>query len=376
MEAIGTLTGGIAHDFNNILTTIVGYGSLMRSSMKENDPFRPYIREVLGAAERAINLIQNLLAFSRKQEVNLEQIDLKETLRYMEKLLSRIIGEDIGMKIIFSDEDLTIMSDRGQIEQVLMNLSTNARGAMPEGGTLTINAGQIEIDNKFISIHGYGKPGKYALISVEDTGFGMDEKTKEKIFEPFFTTKEMGRGTGLGLAMVYGIIKQHNGYINCYSELGKGTIFRIYFPLTKLKTEETKLETLPAPKGGTETILLAEDDIAVRGYIKKLLEEFGYTTIEAMNGADAVEKFKKNKDRVQLLLFDVIMPLKNGKEAYEDIKKIRHDIRVIFISGYTNEIISKKGALEEGSSFISKPILPDELVRAVRKALDKTDQGN
>jgi polar amino acid transport system substrate-binding protein len=210
----------------------------------------------------------------------------------------------------------------------------------------------------------------YALITVSDTGIGMDEKTRERIFEPYFTTKEMGRGTGLGLAIVYGIVKQQNGYINCYSEPGKGTTFRIYIPLVEAEAEKLETEETLAPKGGTETILIAEDDANVRGLIRNILEGFGYTVIEAVDGEDAVKRFKENKDRIQLLLFDLIMPKKNGKDAYEDIKGIRPNIRAIFISGYAKDIIQRFG-IEEGIEFITKPVLPTELLRKVREELDK-----
>jgi CheY-like chemotaxis protein len=261
--------------------------------------------------------------------------------------------------------------DSGQIEQVLMNLTTNARDAMPHGGILTISTEVANLNNEFIKTHGYGEIGEYALISVSDTGMGMDKNTKERIFEPFFTTKEFGRGTGLGLAMVYGIIKQHNGYINCYSEPGRGTIFRIYLPLIKSKTEKIEQAAIPELRGGTETVLIAEDDTAISKLIKGLLQEFGYTVIDAKDGEDAVRKFVENKDMVQILLLDVVMPRKNGKETFEEIKKIKPGIKAIFMSGYTADIINEKGILEEGINFIPKPISPHELLRKVREILDK-----
>jgi len=263
------------------------------------------------------------------------------------------------------------MADSSQIEQVLMNLANNARDAMPDGGLLTMGTELVELGEEYIKTHGYGKPGMYALISVTDTGEGMDENIREKIFEPFFTTKEVGKGTGLGLSMVYGIIKQHNGYINVYSELGKGTTFKIYLPLTTAEVEETKPTEPTITIGGTETILLAEDDADVRTFTKSVLEEFGYTVIEAGNGEDAVKRFIENKDKVQLLLLDVIMPKKNGKEVYEEIRKTRPEIKALFMSGYATNIIQKKGILEKGLNFILKPISPTKLLRTIREVLEK-----
>jgi CheY-like chemotaxis protein len=289
----------------------------------------------------------------------------------LEKLLSRLIGEDIELSTILSDKDLTVMADSTQIEQVLMNLATNARDAMPDGGSLTISTELVELDNEFIKAHGYGRSGFYALISVSDTGEGIDERTKDRIFEPFFTTKEVGKGTGLGLAMVYGIIKQHDGCINVYSGPDKGTTFKIYLPLIKLSVEEVRLADIPIIKGGTETILIAEDDAQVRGLTKEVLEGYGYKVMEAVDGDDAIKIFNENKDKIQLLFLDVVMPKKNGKEVYDEITKIRPDIKAIFTSGYPADIIHKKGIIEEGSNFILKPMLPDELLRKVRDVLDK-----
>ena len=317
MEAIGQLAGGVAHDFNNILTAIVGYSSLLQMKMSKDDTLRHNVDQILASTERAANLVRSLLAFSRKHIIDLKPVKLNETIKRVEKLLSRVISEDIEFKTILTDEDLTIMADSGQIEQVLMNLATNARDAMPDGGLITIETKLVELGEEYIETHGYGKPGMYALISVTDTGEGMDENIREKIFEPFFTTKEVGKGTGPGLSMAYGIIKQHNGYINVYSEFGKGTTFKIYLPLTTAEVEERKPTEPTITISGTETILLAEDDADVRTFTKSVLEEFGYTVIEAGNGEDAVKRFIENKDKVQLLLLDVIMPKKNGKEVYE-----------------------------------------------------------
>lgn len=372
MEAIGTLAGGIAHDFNNILTAIMGYGTVLKNTIKKDDFLSDCVNEILASSEKAANLTKSLLAFSRKQLISSKPVDINQIIKKVETLLLRVIGEDIELKTVLTSENLTIMADGGQIEQILMNLAANARDSMPEGGILTIGTKIVELNNEFIKAHGYGKLGFYAAISIEDTGYGFDERTRARIFEPFFTTKDVGKGTGLGLAMVYGIVKQHDGYINVYSEIGKGTRFKIYLPLIKTEVKETEfISPSTPPKSGTETILLAEDDGGVRKIMKKILEGAGYKVIEAVDGEDAINTFMVNKDNIHLLIFDVIMPKKSGKEAYDQIKKIKPDIRTLFVSGYTADIILRKGILEEGFNFISKPASPDNLLRTVREMLDK-----
>ena len=370
MEAVGQLAGGIAHDFNNILTAIIGYGSLLQMEMSRDDPLSTYITHILTSAQRAANLTQALLAFSRKQIISPKPIDPNGIIRLLEKLLSRLIGEDIELTIDLTHKDLTIMADSTQIEQVLMNLATNARDAMPEGGSLIISTDLVRFDCEFITAHGYGRPGSYALISVEDTGEGIDMTARERIFEPFFTTKEMGKGTGLGLAMVYGIIKQHDGYINVYSEPGNGTILKIYLPTIKSKVEEMKSEDLPIMGGSMETILVAEDDPRVRQLTREVLENYGYRVLEAVDGMDAVKVFHDNKDDIRLVILDVIMPRKNGKECFTEIRKINPGIKAIFTSGYTADIVHKKGILEEGLQFLSKPLSPQLLLKEVWELLN------
>ncbi|MEF9427016.1 MAG: ATP-binding protein, partial [Candidatus Mariimomonas ferrooxydans] len=370
MEAIGQLAGGVAHDFNNILTAIMSYGNILLMKMgKYDDTLRTYVDAILASSERAAALTRGLLSFSRKQIINPLPIDLNNIIKKSESLLSGVICEDIEFRTELTDKNLTIMSDRGQIEQVLMNLATNARDAMPDGGILTINTERVELDNKYIKTHGYGKLGTYVLLSVTDTGTGMDDNTRERIFEPFFTTKEVGKGTGLGLAIIYGIIKQHNGYINVYSEKGEGTTFKIYLPLIKEKIKEEKPAEAPLI-GGTETVLVAEDEAPVRSSLRLILEEYGFTVIEAVNGEDAIEKFMENKEKIQLLILDVVMPKKKGKEVYAEIKKARPDIKVIFTSGYTEGTIHANRILEKGLNFISKPVLPNDLLRKIREVLD------
>ena len=371
MEAIGQLAGGVAHDFNNLLTAIIGYGHLLKNDVNKDDRMSAYVGQILSAAERAAILTNDLLTFSRKQIVNLQPVNLNKIIKNMESLLLRVIGEDIELSRVLTDTALTIMADSTQIDQILMNLATNAQDAMPKGGSFIIRTDRVEINGEYIKVYGYGKPGSYALLSVEDTGTGMDEKIRGRIFEPFFTTKEVGKGTGLGLSMVYGIVKQHDGYINAYSEPGRGTTFKIFLPLIQSKVEQLKPDELVKVKGGTETILIGEDDTQVRNLLKEVLSNAGYIIIEAMDGNDAVEVFQKHKDNVHLLILDVIMPKKNGKEVYAEIKNVKSDIKVIFVSGYSEDIIYKKGILEVGLNFISKPVSPDELLIKVRDVLDK-----
>ena len=370
MQALGKLTGGIAHDFNNILTVLVGYGTLLMMKRKEDNLTRDYAGHILALSEKAAKLTKGLLAFSSQQVMNLSTINLNELVKGIDRIISRLVREDIKFKTCFPKKNLIIRADSSQIEQVLMNLLVNAFDAMPNGGCLTLSIESLTSDEEFIKIHGCSAPGEYACISVSDTGTGMDKETKRKIFEPFFTTKEVGKGTGLGLSIVYGVVQQHNGYINVYSEHGKGTTFKIYLPIAKLEAEQANygfVEDLPK---GTETILVADDDAEVTMLTKTIFQESGYNVILARDGEDAINKFKANQDKIQLLVLDVIMPKKNGKEAYEEIKNLSPLVKVIFTSGYTEDIISQKMVLEEGLNFITKPIMPTELLKRVREVLD------
>ncbi|MDA8325343.1 MAG: PAS domain S-box protein [Nitrospiraceae bacterium] len=371
MEAIGQLAGGVAHDFNNILCAIVGYAHLALMKMPEGDPVRGNMEQILRASERATTLTRSLLSFSRKQIINPRPNNLTDIIRGLEKFLSRLIREDIEMKIKCGGGEMMIFADRGQIEQMLMNLVTNARDAMPGGGHIAIGTVKVRMDEEFIRMHGYGKPGAYAAIVVSDTGEGMDAKTKERIFEPFFTTREQGKGTGLGLSMVYGIVKQHEGFIDVDSEQGKGAEFRIYLPLVSAAVPDRQRDIrLTEAEGGVETLLVAEDDEAIRQLNTELLRNYGYRIIEAVDGEDAVAKFRQNMDDVQLIIMDGIMPKKNGKEAYEEIRAINPSVRVIYLSGYAEDIISREGLLEPGTNFILKPVTPANLLKKVRDVLD------
>jgi two-component system, cell cycle sensor histidine kinase and response regulator CckA len=367
MEAIGTLAAGIAHDFNNILTALVGYAALLKMEVK-SATLQMYVDHILTASHKATDLVQSLLVFSKQQAISLKPISLRNVIKGTEKLLKRLVTEDIVIKTVMSAEDITLMADTTQIDQILFNLVSNARDAMPQGGTITIKTEAVELGDQFHRIHGYGKSGRYVLLSVSDTGLGIDTTTREKIFDPFFTTKEVGKGTGLGLSTVYGIVKQHNGYITLHSEPNRGTTFHIYLPVANKSGKEENLA--PAPlKGGNESILIAEDNEAVRGLISKVLSEYGYRTVEAIDGTDAMERFKKIA-KIDLLILDSIMPKKNGREVYDEIRKIKPDIRVIFMSGYTRDVILDKGVEDKKFHFLQKPISPDTLLQKVRDVLD------
>jgi PAS domain S-box-containing protein len=370
MEAVGLLAGGVAHDFNNILTAIIGYGSIVKMKLPVGDPMVQYIDNILASTERAANLTNSLLAFSRKQIIKPRPLFANEIITNVGKLLARLIGEDVELNLKLAGRDMTILADAGQIEQVLMNLTTNARDAMPSGGTLTIGTERVQLDRDFVARHGFGVPGAYAMITVADTGMGMDDRTRERIFEPFYTTKEVGKGTGLGLSIVYGIIKQHEGHITVDSEPGMGTIFSIYLPLVPTDDEKAPASATKTGRGGTETVLVAEDDEPVRALIVMLLSEAGYRVVSAVDGEDAVRKFMENRDQVQLLVLDVIMPKKNGTEAYEEIRAMKPEIKALYMSGYTADVFEKKNIPEQRLNLITKPVSPTELLKKVRTTLD------
>ena len=371
MEAVGTLAGGIAHDFNNILNVIIGYGTMVMDKLEDGSPLKENANEVLIAAERAATLTKRLLLFSRKRPVTVSPVDINEVILDMQKMLVRTIREDIEFKLDLADRPLIVMADAGQIEQVLMNLATNARDAMPEGGRLTIGTGLEELDDEYVAGYGYGKPGTYALITVADTGHGMDTETRKKIFDPFYTTKAIGEGTGLGLAISYGIIKQHSGYIKAYSEPGQGTVFKISLPLSE---EAVSLDNKPkgfSTKGGDETVLVAEDDADLRELAVIVLESLGYSVISAEDGEDAIAKFMENRERISLALLDMIMPKKSGKDVSEAIRKVSPRTKILFSTGYPTNSITTKELTDAGFDLIKKPFLPRDLLLKVREVLDR-----
>jgi PAS domain S-box-containing protein len=374
MEAIGQLAGGVAHDFNNILMVITGYCDMLKMNLEYDAPHHIEIDQISKAANRAAALTSGLLTFSRKQIMNLQKNDLNQIISDAGKFLRRIIGEDIRLITTFKEKNLVVCVDGGQIAQMLMNLATNARDAMEKGGILAIETSIQELDDLFIQAYGYGSPGRYAQITVSDTGMGMDEKTRLKIFEPFFTTKVAGKGTGLGMAIVYGIIKQHNGYINVYSEPEKGTTYRIYLPVTSRDAaSEAEFAVHATPQKGTETILVAEDDPAVREFEAAILKKFGYEVILAEDGCDAVRKYAENQSTIQLVLMDMIMPNKNGKQAYDEIRLLQPDIKVIFVTGYSADIVRSRGEIDEDVELVMKPINASDLLNKIRSTLDKTE---
>jgi len=372
MEALGQLASGIAHDFNNMLTVITGRGSMLKMRNDLNVLQLEEIDQILAAAEKASHLTGGLLAFCRKQPFILQTTNLNDIVHHSQKFLARVIGEDVNLELIVHRTNLRVNVDVNQIELVLINLATNARDAMPLGGVMTIETGIQEIDSTFIHAHGYGEEGSYAVITISDTGCGMNRETQQKIFEPFFTTKETGKGTGLGLAIVYGIVKQHKGFINIYSEPGKGSTFCFYLPLATVKDELPQLPFLStSPSGGDEVILVAEDEPTVREMVKSILTTYGYEVIMAADGKEAVQFFSMNRDRIRLVLMDMIMPGQNGLEAAEEIRRQRHDVRILFSSGYTPDFIRKHTGDEQEMELIKKPYQPTDLLRKIREVLDR-----
>ncbi len=372
MESLGILAGGIAHDFNNLLTAIMGYSSLLKQRLHDgDDETKNYIRQVLEASDKAQSLTSSLLAFSRKQIIKPSTRSLNEIIKNISGLLKRLISEDIELLLRYSDVEFPIFVDTHQIDQVIMNLVTNARDAMPSGGVLSIETAPVTLGPDYADKYG-AKPGNYMMLVVSDNGTGMDKKDMTHIFEPFYTTKEKGKGTGLGLSMVYGIIKQHDGFINIYSEKGMGTTFKIYLPASEKDKDSYKndMQDTLADIRGTETILIAEDDDSVRSLLKDTLEKYGYIVIPSVDGADAIEKYKEHKERIDMALLDVIMPKKNGKEVYDSIRNIKPDIKVLFISGYGSDVLTSKGIYEEGVKFIPKPLELRSMMAKIRGILN------
>jgi PAS domain S-box-containing protein len=369
MEALGTLTGGVAHEFNNIMTAILGYGEFLREEIERDSSLRNHVDMIISSAERAARLTHGLLVYSRKQITHMEPVNIRDVMETTETLLPKLVGENVALTIEARNGDLAVVADKVQIEQVLLNLAMNAADAMPGGGRITMRAHAVKYAEEVIENHARIPPGEYVRVDVSDTGTGIGQDIRDKIFEPFFTTKEVGKGTGLGLSMVYGIVKRHGGYITVDSEPGRGATFKVFLlssgsaqPAEHV-TEEEDVEK------GTETVLIAEDDDTIRELMRVTLERAGYTVIEAVDGEDAVQKFIGNRDRVRLLLFDVVMPGKNGREAYEEIRSVSPGVKVLFISGYVSDDIRSKGMLGEEHALIHKPVAPRELLRKIREAL-------
>jgi len=375
MESIGLLAGGIAHDFNNLLTAISGYGETIRENISEHDQLlRSSVEQVMRAAERARELTHNLLAVSRKQIINPKPLLINDLITGMNNLITRIIGEDIELTTTLSDRRLTVMADRGQLEQVIINLAANARDAMPNGGRLRIEAGYAVLRNNTKRAVGFDARGPHALISVTDTGSGMDDKTRQKIFEPFFTTKEVGKGTGLGLSISYGIIRQHNGVITVKSEPGNGSAVTIHLPLIRIDVEDEPPKVEVFSTSGTETVLIAEDEEIVRHFLRDTMKRAGYSVITAADGDEALVRFRQNSEQISLVISDVVMPKKNGREIYEEIRRLRPCVKFVFISGYTADVIIQKGIFDAGVDFITKPFMKNDILRRVREVLDRNEE--
>jgi len=371
MESVGKLAGGIAHDFNNMLSAIIGYSEIILMSLPADSTLREDIRAIKDSGEKAAVLTRQLLAFSRKQVLEVRPLDLNRVIEGMVKMLSRVISEDIRLDLHLDPEINRVVADGSQLEQVLINLAVNARDAMPNGGHLIIETSTVELDNDFVDQHAESRAGEHVLLAVTDTGTGMPDDVRQKIFEPFFTTKEVGRGTGLGLATVYGIVKQHGGQIYVYSEPGRGTTFKIFLPASGSRSQDQEKQSTEAIPAGKETVLLAEDDSMIRRMIKSTMEAEGYTLLEADNGEQAVEVSKSYGGEIHLLLTDVIMPKMNGRELAGILQKDRPIMEVIFMSGYTDDAISHHGVLEPGVHFIQKPITPSVLAKKMREVLKK-----
>jgi signal transduction histidine kinase/ActR/RegA family two-component response regulator len=370
MEAVGVLAGGVAHDFNNILTTILGYSQIMVLKLEKENPMREMVEDIYDAAERAAGLTRQLLAFSRKQVMEMEVASLNAIVENVSRMLSRLIGEDIEMQLGLAGSVGNVKVDIGQIEQVVMNLAINARDAMPNGGQLNIQTGQVELGGQYAVKPPDVKAGMYALLTVTDNGIGMTQDVQEKIFEPFFTTKKRGKGTGLGLATVYGIVRQHNGHIYVYSEPEKGTTFKIYLPVVEQPTEEIGRKEIRTMPLGSETLLIVDDDAAIRRVIYDTLEPLGYSLLEAGSGEDALALLDRTKDKIDLVLTDLIMPGINGQELIKTLQKEQPEIKFILMSGYTDDIVADRGVFEQGVEFINKPLLPMSLTNKIRQVLD------
>ncbi len=371
MKAVGQLAGGIAHDFNNRLAAIINYCYILKLKMKPGDPLRTYVEQILRSSEMAASLTQGLLSFSRKQVLNPRPVRLNDIVSGAEKLIAQVTGEEIELRMQLHDGDLIVMADSGQLEHVLLNLATNARDAIDGPGRITIRTGRADLGYEFFGHRADGSPGPYALLSFNDSGSGMDSETLQKVFEPFFTTKDIGEGTGLGLSMVYGIIKQHGGFIKAQSEPGAGTTFNIYLPILESQGVQPEAPSKASPVGGTETVLIAEDEEDVRRPLKQMLESFGYEVVEAVDGEDAVEKFTSLGNGIGLLILDIMLPRLSGSDAFRRIRELNPDVKAIFTSGYAADYIQKKGLMESGAAFLSKPVSPDVLLGAIREVLDR-----
>jgi len=372
MEAVGQLAGGVAHDFNNLLTAILGYCSLMLDEVPQEDPLRQDLMEIQAAGERAAALTRQLLAFSRRQMLQPQVVDINTLIRQLEKLLRRLISEDVELVTALAADLQPVRVDPASIEQILVNLAVNARDAMPVGGRLTIETQNVEIDEAYTLTHVSMQSGPYVMLAVGDSGRGMDATTRARVFEPFFTTKEQGKGSGLGLATVYGIVKQSGGFIWVYSEVGHGTVFKVYLPPARTRTVPRPSDVRPRETAhGWETVLLVEDEDAVRALAREVLRRHGYIVLEARHGVDALRIAERHTDTIHLMVTDVVMPHMSGRELAERLSTVRPHMKVLFMSGYTDHALMYR-ELAPGSSFLQKPFTPEVFARKVRHVLDST----
>jgi PAS domain S-box-containing protein len=371
MEAIGVLAGGIAHDFNNLLNVINGYSELITDELPEDDPIRRDLKQISEAGRRAATLIAQLLAFSREQMLQPEILNLNETVTQMSTMLRRLIGEDIKLEAITQADLGLIHADPVQVQQIIMNLAVNARDAMPQGGKLTIETANVDLDASYIHEHPIARPGPYVMMAISDNGTGIDAATQVRIFEPFFTTKEKGKGTGLGLSTVYGIVKQSKGFIWVYSELAKGTTFKIYFPRIEgeLAKREDDKELAPG-FGGSETVLVVEDDASVRNLVCRILKDLGYRVLEAGEGKEALRLAQEHEGKIHLILTDAVMPGMGGKELVSQMEALRPGTKSLYVSGYTNKTIVQHGIVDASVAFLQKPFTIESLARKVREVLN------
>ena len=375
MEAVGQLAGGIAHDFNNLLTAIFGYADLLAEDLPPDSPGRADVSEIRTAATRASALTRQLLAFSRQQVLQPVVLNLNDVVEDLERMLQRVLGEDIEMEAHFAPDLGNTKADQGQLEQVILNLAVNARDAMPTGGKLTIETANVELDEHYAQTHRPVVSGRYVMVAVSDTGVGMDAATQARIFEPFFTTKDPGKGTGLGLATAYGIVKQSGGYIWVYSEVGRGATFKIYLPRVDAPAQAVAAPPELQTVAGTETVLLAEDDPLLLPLARQVLSRLGYTVLEARTPADAVAVAEAHAGVIHLLVSDVVMPGESGLQLARRLLEVRPNLRVLYMSGYSDEAIVRHGLLDPGTTFLQKPFTPTALARKVRELLDAPSPG-
>ncbi len=371
MEAVGRLAGGVAHDFNNMLTVIAGYNRMILDELSPLDPLRGYAEEILKAADRAGALTNQLLAFSRRQIIKPRVVNVNSVIEQTEKMLRRLIGEDIELAFGLKADSGNIRADPGHVEQAIMNLAVNARDAMPLGGRLTLETANVHLDENYAKTHMGVTPGDFVMIAVSDTGIGMDAETKRRIFEPFFTTKEKGKGTGLGLATVYGMIKQAGGDIWVYSEPNRGTTFKLYFPRVKESVTDSPNSDAESPQGSNETILVVEDEKAVRELTVRMLRRLGYSVLIASSGAEAIKISASHPNKIALLLTDVVMPNMSGRQLADTLAGIRPDMKIIYLSGYTEDTVIHHGVLDAGIEFLPKPFSREVLAKKIREVLAK-----